>query len=135
MEDEDSFVVTPSPVDTDDTTLTAEIENGRIVDAHRRQSISVKMEQRDRTPDMAVQDFNGNFQSVYGGSVKTRTCTREVFNFAVSAVIILSALLTCLILLGVYGFEAPGAEWLKTIAAFCLGVFLPNPQVKPPKVK
>ena len=119
---------TPSPETTAPDTVSEE-----PLDLRRASEVSIKIGQRQRTPDMAVQGFDGNFQAVHGRKVQTRTCTRELFNFAVSFVIVFVALGACLIMLAVYGFESPGSTWLQTIAAFCLGVFLPNPQVKAEK--
>jgi hypothetical protein len=92
---------------------------------------AVKVKTRERTPDMAVQNFDGTFTKVNGRAVQTRRCTRPVVNFVVIFVVAFSAMMACMITLAVNGFEQPGATWLQTIAAFCLGVFVPNPQVKP----
>lgn len=87
-------------------------------------------QQRDRTPDAAVQNFDGSFTNVYGRTVRTQCCTREVLNFAVSAGLIMAVGMTCLILLGVLGFDSTGSEWLKAIISFCIGVFVPNPKLE-----
>lgn len=123
--DEDEDASTPVVLDEMPANFLPNLSSDR-----RHSKIEYRVQQRDRTPDMAVQGFDGNFHTVHAREVKTRVCTREVFNFAVSAAIVMSALLVCLILLAVRGFDAPGSEWLKTIAAFLLGVFLPNPSVK-----
>ena len=90
---------------------------------------------RDRTPDVAVQNFDGTFDSVYAREVRSNCCTREVFNFAVTCILVLGVAAVCLVLLGIYGFESAGSEWLKAIISFCLGVFVPNPSLKAPPEK
>lgn len=98
----------------------------------RRQSegYHVNVTTRERTPDMAVQNFDGTFDTVRAREVRTRFCNRALFNFVMTATVVLIALLTSLILLAVRGFDAPGATWLMTTASFCLGVFLPAPQIE-----
>ncbi len=91
------------------------------------------MRTRERTPDVAVQNFDGTFQSVYGREVRSSRCTKELLNFVVTCVLILGVAAVCLILLGYYGFQSAGSEWLKAIISFCIGVFVPNPTLKDPK--
>jgi hypothetical protein len=90
----------------------------------------VNVSTRDRTPDFAVQNFDGQFDTVHARDVRTRTCNRELFNFSIAAIIVMGALAFCLGMLVVNGFDGPGSAWLQTMAAFCVGVFLPNPQIK-----
>lgn len=91
---------------------------------------NVTIAPRERTPDMAVQTFDGDFIYANGKQVQTAKCTRPIFNFAVLTAVILSALIASFIMLGVMGFNAPGTDWLKAIIAFCIGVFVPNPQIQ-----
>jgi len=93
----------------------------------------VSVQSRERTPDMAVQTFDGDFIYANGRQVQTRCCTRPIFNFAVMTGMLCTVLATCLVMLWVFGFSSPGADWLKTIIAFCIGVFVPSPQI--PKKK
>ena len=93
-------------------------------------SAGVPTNYRNRTPDAAVQQFDGQFQEVYGRQVKTKRCTREVFNFVMVAVVITSVLLAAVITLAVRGLDAPGTPWLQAIVTFCIGVFVPNPQIR-----
>ena len=85
---------------------------------------------RERTPDFAVQTFDGDFEVVRANRVQTRRCNRQMFNFMMSAVIVSFVCIVSLLYLVIMGFDTPGASWLQTIVAFCVGVFLPQPAVK-----
>lgn len=90
----------------------------------------VNLRTRERTPDLAVQTFDGDFEVVRANRVETRRCNRNMFNFLMSALIVSFVCVVCLVYLVVVGFDSPGASWLQTIVAFCVGVFLPQPSVK-----
>lgn len=111
--------------DTNETSIVIPVESGVLGES----PYTIHLQTRERTPDVAVQQFDGTFQAVRAREVRTRTCTRQLVNFIIAFVICFSALGSCLIMLAVNGFEQPGAQWLQAIAAFCLGVFLPNPRV------
>ena len=100
------------------------------VDMPDSHQYNVRVKSRQRTPDLAVQNFDGTFDTVHAREVRVRFCNRALFNFVMSAAIVIAALITCLVLLAVRGFDSPGASWLQTMASFCLGVFLPNPHIK-----
>lgn len=100
---------------------------------HRDSKFKIQVQSRQRTPDLAVQGFDGHFNTVRAREVKTRCCTRAVMNFVLTAIVLGSMLATCVILLVVNGFDAPGADWLMGIAGLCLGVFLPSPKVNKQK--
>jgi hypothetical protein len=117
-ENDDDAVVSPAVATNEASTLS---------DTTRYR---VNVASRERTPDMAVQTFDGDFVYANGRQVQTRCCTRPLFNFVVTAVLICGAFVTCMIMLSINGFTGPASEWLKTIAAFCMGVFVPNPQIE-----
>lgn len=96
----------------------------------QKPSYRIDVSTRERTPDYAVQNFDGTFDTVHAHDVQTRVCSRPLFNFIMVSALVLSALITCLVLLAVRGFEAPGSTWLQTMVSFCLGVFLPSPRIK-----
>lgn len=84
---------------------------------------------RSQTPTTAVQSFDGGFQAVRAREVRTRACTRPLANFLVMTGVLVACLITAVVLLAVNGFNSTGADWLKTLIAFVLGVFVPNPHL------
>lgn len=92
-------------------------------------SYNVNVTTRQRTPDLAVENFEGEYDAVYGREVRPRRCTRRLVNFALQATVVLLVLIASFIILVVKNFEGDGSTWLMGLVGLCLGVLIDGPRL------
>lgn len=85
---------------------------------------------RERTPEHAVQNFEGEFDIVHARNVTARRCNKNCLNFWFIGGVMMAITVVCIVMLAVNGLEAPGTAYWQTLLTFAIGVMVPNPKYK-----
>lgn len=83
---------------------------------------------RQRTPEFAVERFDGEYDMVSARNVVKRRCGSEMINFALIMCVLTAIIIVCICMLIISGGVA-GNFW-ENLLTFSLGVLIPGPKYK-----
>jgi hypothetical protein len=88
--------------------------------------------QRQRTPEFAVENFDGEITQVHARQLIRSCCHKGTVNFIVYTSMLLSVMCFAVAMMIHVGFDGPGFTFYSGLFTFAMGCFAPAPKLKEP---